>query len=81
MNHRVPLWFHQIMYNLRGGFLVRPVPIALWVGGAGALLSWLDESRPALSAWIPAVPFPSQSDPQVEQVIRHQSLWECSFSW
>ncbi len=57
------------MYNLRGGFLVRPLIIALVLGGAGALLSWLEEVEPALSAWVPAVLFPSHSDPQVAQVI------------
>jgi uncharacterized membrane protein len=57
------------MYNLRGGFLVRPLIIALSLGGLGALFSWLEESRPALSAWVPAVLFPSHSDPQVAQVI------------
>jgi uncharacterized membrane protein len=57
------------MYNLRGGFLVRPLIIALALGGAGALLSWLEETHPAFSAWVPAVLFPSHSDPQVAQVI------------
>ncbi len=57
------------MYNLRGGFLVRPLIIALALGGAGASLSWLEETYPALSAWVPAVLFPSHSDPQVAQVI------------
>ena len=57
------------MYNLRGGFLVRPLIIALSLGGLGALFSWLEESQPALSAWVPAVLFPSHSDPQVAQVI------------
>ncbi len=45
MNKRLPLLFRHIMYNLRGGFLVRPLIIALSLGGAGALLSWLEESR------------------------------------
>jgi len=57
------------MYNLRGGFLVRPLIIALILGGTGALLSWLEEMYPAVSAWIPATIFPSHSDPQVAQVI------------
>ena len=41
----------------------------LSLGCAGALLSWLEETEPALSAWVPAVLFPSHSDPQVAQVI------------
>jgi len=69
MNKRLPLLVRQFMYNLRGGFLVRPLIIAVSLGCAGALLSWLEESEPVLSAWVPAVLFPSHSDPQVAQVI------------
>jgi len=32
------------MYKLRGGFLVRPLTIALALGAAGAFLSWLEET-------------------------------------
>jgi uncharacterized membrane protein len=57
------------MYNLRGGFLIRPLTIALALGGAGAFLSWLEEEFPAASAWVPTTLFPSHADPQVAQVI------------
>ena len=57
------------MYNLRGGFLIRPLTIALALGCAGAFLSWLEEDFPAASAWVPPVLFPSHADPQVAQVI------------
>jgi len=57
------------MYNLRGGFLIRPLTIALTLGCAGAFLSWLEEEFPAASAWVPTVLFPSHADPQVAQVI------------
>src|SRR5271170_730192 len=57
------------MYNLRGGFLVRPLIIALALGCAGALLSWLEEQFPVASAWVPTAVFPSHADPQVAQVI------------
>ena len=57
------------MYNLRGGFLVRPLIIALTLGCAGALLSWLEEEFPLASDWVPKVLFPSRADPQVAQVI------------
>ena len=57
------------MYNLRGGFLVRPLIIALVLGCAGALLSGLEEQFPAASAWVPTAIFPSHADPQVAQVI------------
>jgi uncharacterized membrane protein len=57
------------MYNLRGGFLIRPLTIAVALGCAGAGLSWLEEEYPAVSAWVPAVLFPSHADPQIAQVI------------
>ncbi len=57
------------MYNLRGGFLVRPLIIALALGFAGALLSWLEETFPAISDVVPRTLFPSHADPQVAQVI------------
>jgi hypothetical protein len=41
------------MYNLRGGFLIRPLTIALALGCAGAFLSWLEEEFPAASSWVP----------------------------
>ncbi len=69
MTKRLPLLFRHVTYNLRGGFLVRPLTIALTLGCAGALLSWLEEAFPALSAWVPKALFPSHADPQVAQVI------------
>src|ERR1035437_6646460 len=36
-------------YNLRGGFLVRPLTIALALGCIGAFPSWLEESHPCAS--------------------------------
>jgi uncharacterized membrane protein len=65
----LPLLLRHAMYNLRGGFLIRPLTIALVLGSAGAVLSWLEEEVPAASAWVPAVLFPSHADPQVAQVI------------
>ena len=69
MNKRLPLLFRHVTYNLRGGFLVRPLTIALTLGCAGALLSWLEEAFPTFSAWVPKALFPSHVDPQVAQVI------------
>jgi len=66
---RLPLLFRRAMYNLRGGFLVRPLLIALALGCAGALLSELEESFPALGGWTPGPLFPSHADPQVAQII------------
>ena len=69
MRKRLPLLFRNITYNLRGGFLVRPLIIALTLGCAGAFLSWIEETVPRFSSWVPAVLFPSSADPQVAQVI------------
>jgi uncharacterized membrane protein len=66
---RLPLFFHHVMYNLRGGFLVRPLAITLVLGCAGALLSEAEEAFPEVSAWVPKALFPSHADPQVAQVI------------
>lgn len=69
MARRLPLLFRHVTYNLRGGFLVRPLTIALALGCAGAVLSWLEEAFPAFSDWVPKALFPSHADPQVAQVI------------
>jgi len=69
MRKSLPLMLRHAMYNLRGGFLIRPLTIALVLGCAGALLSWLEEEFPAASAWVPTVLFPSHADPQVAQII------------
>ena len=69
MNERLALHLRRAMYNLRGGFLVRPLTIALALGLWGAFLSWLEEEFPGMSAWVPMTLFPSHADPQVAQVI------------
>ena len=69
LNERLFLSFRHVMYSLRGGFLVRPLIIALALGCAGALLSAVEETVPDLSAWAPRVLFPSHADPQVAQVV------------
>jgi uncharacterized membrane protein len=69
VNRRLPLLFRHVTYNLRGGFLVRPLTIALALGCAGAFLSWSEEAVPRISAWVPKALFPSHADPQVAQVI------------
>jgi len=57
------------MYKLRGGFLIRPLVIAVILGAAGAVLSSLEEAIPQISLWIPSILFPSHQDPGVAQVI------------
>ena len=69
MNKRLPLLIRHVMYNLRGGFLVRPLAIALTLGCLGAALSFLEETTPALRDFVPSTLFPSHADPQVAQVI------------
>jgi uncharacterized membrane protein len=66
---RLRLLFRHVTYNLRGGFLVRPLTIALILGCGGALLSWLEEVYPFIGDWVPRILFLSHADPQVAQVI------------
>lgn len=66
---RLPLLFRSASYALRGGFLVRPLIIAMVLGTVGGVLSSLEEARPEISAWIPVTLFPSHQDPSVGQVI------------
>lgn len=61
--------FRKLRFQLRGGFLVRPLIIACSLGLAGAVISQLEEHFPVLSSWLPATLFPSKADPQVAQVI------------
>jgi uncharacterized membrane protein len=69
MHRRLPLLLRAIAYGLRGGFLIRPLVIALTLGGVGGVLSSLEEQVPTLAAWVPTTLFPSRQDPQVAQVI------------
>ena len=58
-----------MLYTLRGGFLIRPLVIAVLLGVAGAVLSEAEEAIPAIGAWLPRTLFPSRQDPQVAQAI------------
>ena len=69
MLERLPVVFRSAMYALRGGFLIRPLVIAVVFGAVGAVLSSLEESTPEISAWIPHTLFPSNEDPGVAQMI------------
>ncbi|HEX7565591.1 MAG TPA: DUF2254 domain-containing protein [Bradyrhizobium sp.] len=69
MFERLPVLFRSPMYALRGGFLIRPLAIAMMLGIAGAVLSSLEEAIPGISAWIPSTLFPSHEDPGVAQII------------
>ena len=69
MLKRLPLRLRSIAYGLRGGFLVRPLLIAVLLGLCGAVLSAAEEAAPLAGSWVPTVLFPSRQDPQVAQVI------------
>ena len=69
MIERLRLLFRHTIYNLRGGFLIRPVTIALVLGLSGAVLSWIEESNPSIADWVPRVIFSSHADPVVAQVV------------
>ena len=69
MLKQLPLRLRSVAYALRGGFLVRPLVIAIVLGLCGAVLSSIEESTPILAGWIPATLFPSHEDPQVAQTI------------
>jgi len=66
---RLPMLARSALYALRGGFLLRPMIIAVVLGAAGAGLSAVEEAVPETAAWIPAILFPSRHDPQVAQAI------------
>ena len=65
MRERLYLLLRAALYAMRGGFLIRPLLIALAFGAAGAILSFAEEYVPELDAWIPEVLFPAHQDPQV----------------
>jgi uncharacterized membrane protein len=66
---QLPLRLRSAAYALRGGFLVRPLIIAISLGLCGAVLSSVEEAVPTASAWIPTTLFPSHQDAQVAQTI------------
>ena len=62
-------FLRKTRYTLRGGFLLRPVFIAVMLGIIGAVLSQIEEWMPSMNAWVPTMLFPSKSDPAVAQLI------------
>jgi uncharacterized membrane protein len=65
---RLPLRLRSAAYAMRGGFLIRPLVIAIALGLCGAVLSSLEETAPITATWVPTTLFPSH-DAQVAQVI------------
>ena len=66
---QLPLRLRSAAYALRGGFLVRPLVIAIALGLCGAVLSSVEEAVPGMAEWVPRTLFPSHEDAQVAQVI------------
>jgi uncharacterized membrane protein len=66
---RLPVLAQSALYSLRGGFLIRPLAIALVLGVVGATLSAAEETVPSISDFIPGVLFPSHQDATVAQLI------------
>jgi uncharacterized membrane protein len=69
MLKRLPLRLRSVAYAFRGGFLIRPLIIAVVLGLCGALLSSVEEATPVAAGWVPTTLFPSREDPQVAQAI------------
>jgi uncharacterized membrane protein len=69
LNTSLPLFLRHVLYNLRGGFLVRPLIIAVVLGVVGGVLSSLEVAMPGISGWVPAALFPTHNDPQVAQAV------------
>ncbi len=65
----LPLRLRSAAFALRGGFLIRPLVIAVLLGFVGAVLSSVEEARPMAAAWLPVALFPSHEDPQVAQTV------------
>ena len=68
VDKRLPFWLRRVVYNLRGGFLLCPLIIALTLGCAGAFMSWLEETIPSISDFVPRALFPSHADPHAAQI-------------
>ena len=75
MTSRLFPLLRNAMYALRGGFLVRPLVIAIALGLCGAVLSSLEETVPALSAWVPSrCSRPSRPPGRADHPQRHRHL-------
>jgi uncharacterized membrane protein len=69
MKHHLAVLLRSVTYALRGGFLVRPLVVAVLLGAAGAVLSAAEEAFPGMGTFIPEVLFPSRQDPQAAQAV------------
>jgi uncharacterized membrane protein len=69
MQRLQPLYSEKLIYNLRGGFLVRPLAIALTLGLLGGILPKIEGQLPELQAFVAERLFPAQFDQTVIQTI------------
>ncbi len=66
---RLNFFINRVANDLRVGFLIRPLIIALLIGAAGMYLSTLEEWYPDMRSWIPTMLFPTTEDPAVAQLV------------
>ena len=59
----------RLQNDIRVGFLIRPLLIALIIGAVGMYLSEFEELHPHIRDFIPTVLFPTTEDPAVAQLI------------
>ncbi len=69
LKQRLNFYFRHLRFNLRGGFLIRPLLIALFFGLLGGFLSAWEELHPGYNTLAPAYLFPSYKDPQIAHII------------
>src|SRR5690348_12002759 len=55
--------FRHALYELRGGFLVRPLVIAAVIGAFGIALPLIRDYFPSVDAWVASLPILAPRDP------------------
>ncbi len=66
---KIKVVVNRIANDLRVGFLIRPLLIALIIGAIGMYLSAFEEIHPHIRDFIPKILFPTTEDPAVAQLI------------
>ncbi len=69
MNERFRFLVRHVLFTLKGGFLVRPLAMALTLGMIGTVLSSSELQNPWLGSWVPAGLFPIRRDHVIAQLI------------
>jgi uncharacterized membrane protein len=68
-SNRLRLFIRRVQNDMRVGFLIRPLLIALIIGASGMYLSFFEEMHPHIRNWVPSALFPTTEDPAVAQLI------------